>query len=122
MGEQKRIFFMIPGFEQVGFVRFGMIHRNTYINGTAAPMPMSQSRHRPPLFFPAFVRHPSSGARRRSAGHQEMLGHARISTTQRYTCVSAAQLMSVYKKRPTRAQSRSLPIGGRRKLPTDDSR
>jgi methylenetetrahydrofolate--tRNA-(uracil-5-)-methyltransferase len=31
-GEQKRVFRMIPGLEQARFVRFGMIHRNTFIN------------------------------------------------------------------------------------------
>ena len=50
-GEQKRIFRMIPGLEQAEFVRFGMIHRNTYINGPAALLPTWQSRRRPALFF-----------------------------------------------------------------------
>ena len=50
-GEQNRIFRTIPGLEQAEFVRFGMIHRNTYINGPAALLPTWQSRHRPGLFF-----------------------------------------------------------------------
>ena len=50
-GEQSRIFRTIPGLEQAEFVRFGMIHRNTYINGPAALLPTWQSRHRPGLFF-----------------------------------------------------------------------
>ena len=50
-GEQKRIFRTIPGLEQAEFVRLGMIHRNTYINGPAALLPTWQSRHRPGLFF-----------------------------------------------------------------------
>lgn len=31
--EQKRVFRMIPGLEQAEFLRYGQIHRNTYING-----------------------------------------------------------------------------------------
>ena len=50
-GEQNRIFRTIPGLEQAEFVRFGMIHRNTYINGPTALLPTWQSRHRPGLFF-----------------------------------------------------------------------
>src|SRR5205085_11589825 len=32
-GEQARVLRMIPGLEQAEFVRFGMVHRNTYVNG-----------------------------------------------------------------------------------------
>ena len=31
-GEQKRVFSMIPGLENAEFVRYGVMHRNTYIN------------------------------------------------------------------------------------------
>ncbi|MGL5965299.1 MAG: methylenetetrahydrofolate--tRNA-(uracil(54)-C(5))-methyltransferase (FADH(2)-oxidizing) TrmFO [Fusobacteriaceae bacterium] len=33
-GEQKRIFSMIPGLENAEFVRYGVMHRNTFINST----------------------------------------------------------------------------------------
>jgi len=50
-GEQARVFRMIPGLEAAEFVRFGMIHRNTYINGPTALRPTWQARRRPSLFF-----------------------------------------------------------------------
>ncbi len=31
-GEQKRVFSMIPGLENANFLRYGVMHRNTYIN------------------------------------------------------------------------------------------
>jgi methylenetetrahydrofolate--tRNA-(uracil-5-)-methyltransferase len=50
-GEQARVLRMIPGLEQAEFVRFGMIHRNTYINGPTVLLPTWQTRVRPDLFF-----------------------------------------------------------------------
>ena len=32
-GEQKRVFSMIPGLENASFVRYGVMHKNSYING-----------------------------------------------------------------------------------------
>ena len=32
-GEQKRVFRTLPGLEEARFVRYGLLHRNTYING-----------------------------------------------------------------------------------------
>jgi methylenetetrahydrofolate--tRNA-(uracil-5-)-methyltransferase len=34
--EQKRVFSTIPGLEQAEFLRYGSIHRNTYVNAPAA--------------------------------------------------------------------------------------
>ena len=33
-GEQKRVFSMIPGLENAEFAKYGVMHRNTYINST----------------------------------------------------------------------------------------
>jgi len=50
-GEQARVLRMVPGLEQAEFARFGMIHRNTYINGPSVLRPTWQTRTRPDLFF-----------------------------------------------------------------------
>jgi methylenetetrahydrofolate--tRNA-(uracil-5-)-methyltransferase len=50
-GEQQRILRLIPGLEQAEFLRFGQMHRNTYINGPALLDPTLQLRARPELFF-----------------------------------------------------------------------
>ncbi len=50
-GEQARVLAMIPGLERAEFVRFGMVHRNTYINGPTVLLETWQTRARPDLFF-----------------------------------------------------------------------
>jgi methylenetetrahydrofolate--tRNA-(uracil-5-)-methyltransferase len=50
-GEQARVLRMIPGLETAEFVRFGMIHRNTYINGPTVLRETWQMKTRDDLFF-----------------------------------------------------------------------
>jgi methylenetetrahydrofolate--tRNA-(uracil-5-)-methyltransferase len=50
-GEQARVLKMIPGLERAEFVRYGMIHRNTYINGPTVLTDTWQTRKAPALFF-----------------------------------------------------------------------
>jgi methylenetetrahydrofolate--tRNA-(uracil-5-)-methyltransferase len=51
VGEQKRIFRMLPGLESAEFVRFGMLHRNTYINGPAHLDALFRWKKDPRVFF-----------------------------------------------------------------------
>jgi methylenetetrahydrofolate--tRNA-(uracil-5-)-methyltransferase len=50
-GDQARVLHLIPGLEQAEFVRFGMVHRNTYVNGPTVLAETWQVRARPSLFF-----------------------------------------------------------------------
>jgi methylenetetrahydrofolate--tRNA-(uracil-5-)-methyltransferase len=50
-GEQARVLRLIPGLEQAEFVRFGMVHRNTFINGPTVLRETWQTRARAELFF-----------------------------------------------------------------------
>lgn len=49
--EQKRVFALIPGLEHAEFVRFGSLHRNTFIDAPRHLLPTLQWRGRPALFF-----------------------------------------------------------------------
>jgi methylenetetrahydrofolate--tRNA-(uracil-5-)-methyltransferase len=49
--EQKRVFRLIPGLEQAEFLRFGSLHRNTYINAPKLLRDTLQLRGRDTLFF-----------------------------------------------------------------------
>ena len=50
-GEQARVLKLIPGLEQAEFVRFGIVHRNTYINGPRVLRETWQTRKRSDLLF-----------------------------------------------------------------------
>ncbi|HSF17744.1 MAG TPA: methylenetetrahydrofolate--tRNA-(uracil(54)-C(5))-methyltransferase (FADH(2)-oxidizing) TrmFO [Vicinamibacteria bacterium] len=50
-GEQKRILRMVPGLEGAEFSRYGMIHRNTYVNAPTLLRPTFQTRTRDSLFL-----------------------------------------------------------------------
>jgi methylenetetrahydrofolate--tRNA-(uracil-5-)-methyltransferase len=50
-GEQARVLRLIPGLEHAEFVRFGMIHRNTYLNGPTVLRDTWQVRDRDAIFF-----------------------------------------------------------------------
>ena len=50
-GEQKRVFRMIPGLEQAEFLRYGSLHRNTFINSPQLLRNTLQFKARGTLFF-----------------------------------------------------------------------
>lgn len=50
-GEQARVLRMIPGLENAKFLRYGQIHRNTYINAPALLMPTLQMKQHPRIIF-----------------------------------------------------------------------
>jgi methylenetetrahydrofolate--tRNA-(uracil-5-)-methyltransferase len=50
-GEQQRVLRLIPGMEDAEFVRYGQMHRNTFINSPEHLHPTMQFRRRDDLFF-----------------------------------------------------------------------
>ena len=50
-GDQARVFRLIPGLESAEFVRFGQMHRNTYINSPSLLRETMQLKAEPRIFF-----------------------------------------------------------------------
>ncbi len=50
-GEQERVFRLIPGLEKAEFVRYGQMHRNTFINSPALLEPTMMLRRQAGIFF-----------------------------------------------------------------------
>jgi len=50
-GEQKRVFSLIPGLENAEFVRYGVMHRNTFINSPVTMTKYYSAKKRDDLYF-----------------------------------------------------------------------
>jgi methylenetetrahydrofolate--tRNA-(uracil-5-)-methyltransferase len=50
-GDQARVFRLIPGLEKAEFLRYGQMHRNTYINSPSLLHPTLQLKSNPQLLF-----------------------------------------------------------------------
>lgn len=50
-GEQKRVFSMIPGLENAEFIRYGVMHRNTFINSPVLLNADFSMREHPEIYF-----------------------------------------------------------------------
>jgi len=50
-GEQRRVFRLVPGLENAEFVRYGVVHRNTYLDSPRLLLPTLQFREDTRLFF-----------------------------------------------------------------------
>ncbi len=84
-GEQKRVFSMIPGLENAEFVRYGVMHRNTYIHSPKTLSKNYESIKRPGLYFAGqmtgvegYVESASSGIVAGIAAARKILGKEEI--------------------------------------------
>ena len=80
-GEQKRVFSMIPGLENAEFVRYGVMHRNTYIHSPKTLSVNYEALKRPGLYFAGqmtgvegYVESASSGIVAGIAASRKILG------------------------------------------------
>ncbi len=86
---QKRVFRMIPGLENAEFLRYGVMHRNTYLNSPKLLSPDYSLRENPNIFFAGqmtgvegYIESTSSGwlagvnAARRAQGREPFLPEA----------------------------------------------
>lgn len=97
-GEQKRVFSMIPGLENAEFVRYGVMHRNTYINAPKTLNRYYQMKRFPKIFFAGqitgvegYVESASSGILAGYNMAKLLQGEAMLEPSQK-TCIGALPL------------------------------
>lgn len=84
-GEQKRVFSMIPGLENAEFMRFGVMHRNTFINSPVLLNADFSMRQHPEIYFAGqitgvegYMESAASGIIAGTAAARKLLGLAPI--------------------------------------------
>ncbi len=94
-GEQKRVLSMIPGLENAEFVRYGVMHRNTYINSPKVLSPDFSLRADPDIFFAGqltgvegYVESAASGLMAGLNGAKRILGEESL-VLPKGTCIGA---------------------------------
>ena len=76
--EQKRVFGLIPGLENAEFLRYGVMHRNTFMNSPKLLEPTYMLRSRPGLFFAGQMTGVEGYVERASSGLVAGLNAARL--------------------------------------------
>ena len=82
-GEQKRVFRMIPGLEHAEFLRYGSMHRNTYLDGPELLLPTLQTKVRSDLFIAGQLAGVEGYVESIAAGLVAGINAARIAKTQK---------------------------------------
>ncbi len=77
-GEQRRVFRMIPGLEKAEFLRYGVMHRNTFINSPKLLTPYYSMREHPNLFFAGQMTGVEGYIESTSSGYVAGLNAARV--------------------------------------------
>ena len=81
--EQKRVFRMIPGLENAEFVRYGVMHKNSYLNSPLLLNPDYSLRNRPHFYFAGQMTGVEGYGKRRlrsGGGNLSLPGHSRKKT------------------------------------------
>ena len=102
-GEQKRVFGMIPGLENAEYVRYGVMHRNTFLNSPGKLDPWYQVREKEGLYFAGQITgvegYVESAASGMVAGIDlagKLLGKKRIEYTQKTALGALGHYVSGY--------------------------
>ena len=77
-GEQKRVFRMIPGLENAEFLRYGAVHRNTFIESPVLLLPTLQLEKEPRILFAGQITGTEGYVPAIAGGHLAGLNAARI--------------------------------------------
>ncbi len=80
--EQERVFRLIPGLERAEFVRFGQMHRNTFINSPSLLRPTMQFRDKEGLFFAGQITGTEGYVGSAASGYVAGLNAARLAAGQ----------------------------------------
>ena len=95
-GEQKRVFSLIPGLENAEFLRYGTMHKNTYINAPKCLNKFSQMKNNGNIFFAGQI----SGVE----GYVESIFSGLICGINMYNYINQKDLLEL----PTNAMSGAL--------------
>ena len=102
-GEQKRVFGMIPGLENADFVRYGVMHRNSFLQSPKHLTPFYSLRSRPETYFAGqitgvegYIESASSGMVAGISLGRSMLGLPPVDFSRKTAIGSLAHYVSEY--------------------------
>ena len=108
-GDQERVLRMIPGLARAEFVRFGQMHRNTFINSPRLLRPTLQWHDRDDLFFAGQITGTEGYVGSTASGLLAGLNAVRVALGQQPVVLPPTTMMGALFHYITRSQSMTTP-------------